>query len=741
MRLSTNSNLASNNKLDITGGEIIGNDYGIYINSFIVNISNAYIESNTNSAIYFSGSEFDFNVSNTRIYSKNGTGISYYGKLSIENCNITVDGTNSSGIDSIGGTTDYNSGNKIISKGNGIITTSNFSTININGGEIEAQGSGVYTNSMRSTINVYGGSIKGNNYGIYANNSTTVNMGNIDVNVSNSVPYVQGDLYGLYNNSNATFNMYNGILKGISGAFNSKVDGVRDRYKIKIELLSDNYTAAYLVEATKDIKNMTTGEDYYTLKDAIEDVNEDDELKLMDDVDNYETITIAQDKKFTIDLNGHNIKTSKAITNNGDISIINSSSNPSEFATDNQIQLFTNNNKIYSNKVNYKGYNMFKNNNSTSSININNSIINASNNTFENSGLVTLDNVEVNSKGTLFYDYTSSQNNIITNSKVTITGNANVVNKNSSSKYTFTNTDITGGTIGIHGNGSEVTINGGELNNVYYYNAAQLTINDAIIKYEKEKWDGEYVFQNVGTLYLNRNTITHIQNVSNNNEEIIVFNDGTVESSGNTYVSYNNDDSVRIRRFRGIYNKKIVNSSNDTFNIRNGNEGIGIYTEGSNTVTINNITTNINNCNTAYGIYSNTSSTININGSNINTSNSTSSYGIYVNNGTITLETGNINSSGETAYGVKLVAGTFTLGLNDSNVSIEQPHISSVGSTSGYGISLENSALINFYDGYIIGSTGPKDNATFINDRPTGYVEHTKFDNQTGYNYMILEQE
>ena len=741
MRLSTNSNLASNNKLDITGGEIIGNDYGIYINSFIVNISNAYIESNTNSAIYFSGSEFDFNVSNTRIYSKNGTGISYYGKLSIENCNITVDGTNSSGIDSIGGTTDYNSGNKIISKGNGIITTSNFSTININGGEIEAQGSGVYTNSMRSTINVYGGSIKGNNYGIYANNSTTVNMGNIDVNVSNSVPYVQGDLYGLYNNSNATFNMYNGILKGISGAFNSKVDGVRDRYKIKIELLSDNYTAAYLVEATKDIKNMTTGEDYYTLKDAIEDVNEDDELKLMDDVDNYETITIAQDKKFTIDLNGHNIKTSKAITNNGDISIINSSSNPSEFATDNQIQLFTNNNKIYSNKVNYKGYNMFKNNNSTSSININNSIINASNNTFENSGLVTLDNVELTSNSHAFYDYTSSQNNIITNSKVTITGNANVVNKNSSSKYTFTNTDITGGTIGIHGNGSEVTINGGELNNVYYYNAAQLTINDAIIKYEKENWNGEYVFQNVGTLYLNRNTITHIQNVSNNNEEIIVLNDGTVESSGNTYVSYNNDDSVRIRRFRGIYNKKIVNSSNDTFNIRNGNEGIGIYTEGSNTVTINNITTNINNCNTAYGIYSNTSSTININGSNINTSNSTSSYGIYVNNGTITLETGNINSSGETAYGVKLVAGTFTLGLNDSNVSIEQPHISSVGSTSGYGISLENSALINFYDGYIIGSTGPKDNATFINDRPTGYVEHTKFDNQTGYNYMILEQE
>ena len=741
----TYSPATNNNTLNINGGRIIGAVQGINLQNTITNIENTYIESTStrsdNYAIYNSGSGFDFNITDSEIYSKNSRGIGFYGNLVIKNCDITTDGTNSIGIEPIGGTLTFDDGNKIISAGNGITTSSNGSTLNINGGEINAKGSGIYVNSG-VTANINSGIIKGNNYGIYINNgNSTLNIGNKDISVSNSAPIVQGDLYGLYNNTLCAFNFYNGIIKGIAGAYTSKVDSVRDRYRIKIELLEDNYTAAYLVEATKDIKNMTTNEEYYTLKEAIEDVSEDDVLKLVNDLDNYELITIPQTSKFTIDLNGYNLKTSKAITNNGDISIINSTSNPSEFATDNQIQLFTNNNKIYSNKVNYKGYSMFKNNNSSSSININNSIIDASNNTFENSGLVTLDNVEVTSKGHLFYDTNSSQNNTITNSKVTITGNTNVVNKNSSSKYTFTNTDITGGTISIYGNGSEVTINGGELNNVFYYNAAQLTINDAIIKYEKENWNGEYVFQNVGTLYLNRNTITHIQNISNNNEEIIVLNDGTVESNGNTYISYNNDESVRIRRFKGIYNRKIASSSNDTFNIRNGNEGIGIYAEGSNTLTINNITTNINNCANAYGIYSNTSSTININGSNINTSNSALSYGIYINKGTVTLETGSINSSGESSYGVKLVAGTFTLGLNDSNVLTEQPHISSVGSTSGYGISLENSALINFYDGYIIGSTGPKDNNTFINDRPTGYVERTLFDNETGYNYMILEQE
>ena len=62
--------------------------------------------------------------------------------------------------------------------------------------------------------------------------------------------------------------------------------------------------------------------------------------------------------------------------------------------------------------------------------------------------------------------------------------------------------------------------------------------------------------------------------------------------------------------------------------------------------------------------------------------------------------------------------------------------------TSGYGLYMnDNTDIFNFYDGYIMGSTSPKNENVFVSNRPNGYKDNTKFDNETGYNYIILEEE
>ena len=53
----------------------------------------------------------------------------------------------------------------------------------------------------------------------------------------------------------------------------------------------------------------------------------------------------------------------------------------------------------------------------------------------------------------------------------------------------------------------------------------------------------------------------------------------------------------------------------------------------------------------------------------------------------------------------------------------------------------DNTDTFNFYDGYIMGSTSPKNGNVVINSKPNGYTDNVKFDNETGYNYIILEEE
>ena len=102
-----------------------------------------------------------------------------------------------------------------------------------------------------------------------------------------------------------------------------------------------------------------------------------------------------------------------------------------------------------------------------------------------------------------------------------------------------------------------------------------------------------------------------------------------------------------------------------------------------------------------------------------------SSYGLYLEKGTATLVSGTIDvSSDSTAYGVYMAntSSTFTMGVAEptdspnyatanATVSLTDPHIKSVGQTSGVGVRKVNGTF-NFYDGLITASHEAKPDTT-----------------------------
>ena len=77
-------------------------------------------------------------------------------------------------------------------------------------------------------------------------------------------------------------------------------------------------------------------------------------------------------------------------------------------------------------------------------------------------------------------------------------------------------------------------------------------------------------------------------------------------------------------------------------------------------------------------------------------------------------------------------------GTEDSNVSTISPHISAIGTTTGIGVRM-GGGTFNYYDGYILGSTSPRQAGDITSTTELNYQVVTKTDEVTGYNYCILE--
>ena len=122
-------------------------------------------------------------------------------------------------------------------------------------------------------------------------------------------------------------------------------------------------------------------------------------------------------------------------------------------------------------------------------------------------------------------------------------------------------------------------------------------------------------------------------------------------------------------------------------------------------------------------------------------------YGTFIRTGTFTFKNGTLNLTGNTnSYGVYLDGSTasYTQGIYDgrgtdeADVSISSPYISAVGSTTGLGIR-QGGGTFNYYDGYITGSSSPRQSGDITSSTELNYQVITKHDDQTGYDYCILE--
>ena len=88
--------------------------------------------------------------------------------------------------------------------------------------------------------------------------------------------------------------------------------------------------------------------------------------------------------------------------------------------------------------------------------------------------------------------------------------------------------------------------------------------------------------------------------------------------------------------------------------------------------------------------------------------------------------------------------GTLILGIEDgsgtqqADVSTTTPHMEGVGTTTGIGVSMGNGTF-NYYDGKLVGSTSARGANDITSNSERNYQVVTRIDEETGYQYCILE--
>lgn len=128
--------------------------------------------------------------------------------------------------------------------------SSNSKDVSISGGTIEGGENGVVYSSS-GTLEVTGGKIVGDNCGIYnASLSSTIIIGEEGAPVSVTTPEIKGEKYGI--DTISGFEFYDGILKGITDAYNNKINERENGYDIKIGT-EGSYTTATLIECIPKI--------------------------------------------------------------------------------------------------------------------------------------------------------------------------------------------------------------------------------------------------------------------------------------------------------------------------------------------------------------------------------------------------------------------------------------------------------------------------------------------------------
>ena len=147
--------------------------------------------------------------------------------------------------------------------------------------------------------------------------------------LSKENPNIKGNTIGIYNNL-GTLNFYDGIIKGSSSAISGNINDVEEGYTAvvgKETIDSTEFETKYL-DKLPVAKIKSTDKEYYNLKEAIDESNDNDTIEILRNVTystSFNTIVIEENKNIKIDLNGYVITTpSELFENNGTLELIDS---------------------------------------------------------------------------------------------------------------------------------------------------------------------------------------------------------------------------------------------------------------------------------------------------------------------------------------------------------------------------------------------------------------------------------
>ena len=517
-------------------------------------------------------------------------------------------------------------------------------TIDLNGFTITGKDSTTITND--GNLEIIGTGKIENNTGVVIENKNDLTLGKNDGDVSITNPMLNGNI-GI--KQDGTLNFYDGIITanvGISGPTTTKpddyivfVDHDNSSDKQKVYLINIKNTAAIA---------MLDSVLYMNLQDAIntaEQLNTKLPINIIRDCELAYTLTVKKDKNVVIDLDGNKISTGYTITNNGNLTLKDSSSQRGVMKPSVTI---TNNGSLELNGIDLAettSANVIDNKNSLSIINTN---------------ITGLDGYAINNSGSIL--------NI---------DDASTIIANKYSLYNdYENLSIKSGNIkGIYTNNS-LTIDGGNIYN--------------------DKYQAIYLYK--GTLIVNdgniSNTGTHKAITSSYNSTLIKILGGNISSTG--------ENTVEAQSTLEIYSGTIKNTNKDYSGIityfspkvyiYGGTieaEGYGIRTGN---VTVNGGTISGKICGASFE-----GGTSTINGGTI----ISDKNAVQQTYGSLTVNGGTLYGK---QYGISLEKSnvTLNLGIDDKNVNTTSPVVR--GDT--YGIYSSN-AIFNYYDGIIKGQTAP----------------------------------
>ena len=703
--------LSSSGHVVVNGGEVKGERQANGVScSGGIDVYGGTISSVNQTGLYINGNESTINGGT--ISSTKQTALSAYdGSLTINGGTIqSVESTAISSDNSYYGTqnTTVNNGN-IIGNVNGIVSNQGRGTLTINNGHIVGETGTAVITSTKSYIN--GGNLEGEQYGLNARNSDTVTqIGNNDGTINIDSPIIKGDLYGLFISDSSTVNFYDGILKGITGRCSGIINSIADRSQIFEDeevIGEDTYLTEYLVTQTDIVINVDTEVTYGNLQDAITQARNGETLKLLTNVPLYYEIRVTNNPNVTLDLDGHTISTNKPWNVSVPFTITNTSNVEASMKISTAVNLLTNTNTLTVNNITLKN---------TSS----------SNYVVNNSGLLTLDSVRIESLNGV-----QSSNELVINNSIINTTSNTISN---TGKLTINGGTYTGGNYSLYSNSSKlVNISNATFNGTFYNSGNNTaTMSGSLVTGNLQNYTSDLTINN--------------SNVRTGR----ITNNGTLTLNGSTF-------SATTTQYDYYYYQDVACANTGTLNLNNSNVLINKENVGKSSIAISNTgTLNISNNsvvdigieNSSYtykAIYTSSSGLTNMTDSLVKANGGYTNYGLYIDgvNAKAVILTGNIQvENASTGYGVYIDKGTFEMGhyegqgVTEEDVSTLNPLIFAQGNSRGIGVKKVN-ASFNFYDGKIRASKYAKPETTTNVEyqfEVTTYIE-----NDTGYEYAILE--